>query len=296
MNHSLERLASEVGEYVDETLIRIGVIYRLFYRAKDSISIDKKQSKKKYSSKKGEKKMQDIIGIRVVLYFADDVEIVKDTLKKKFCFVDETIDISETTEFKPTRINLVFRLNRIHSAEIKDTILPIYPFIDDTYEIQIRTMLSEGWHEVEHDLRYKCPDDWTDHQDLGRTFNGILASLETSDWSTLMIFEKLSHRHYKNSNWGAMLRTKFRLRFLDDKLDNEIILIFNKNPNLVKQFFRINRNSFINEIIKREIKLPFTLSNIVYLCNCIFLGNEKIYERTPQIILENEKLNYKLVM
>jgi hypothetical protein len=47
MNHSLERLASEVGEYVDETLIRIGVIYRLFYRAKDSISIDKKQSKKK---------------------------------------------------------------------------------------------------------------------------------------------------------------------------------------------------------------------------------------------------------
>ena len=25
--------------------------------------------------------------------------------------------------------------------------------IDNTYEIQLRTVLSEGWHEVEHDLR-----------------------------------------------------------------------------------------------------------------------------------------------
>lgn len=28
-------------------------------------------------------------------------------------------------------------------------------YIDDTFEVQVRTNSFEGWHEIEHDLRYK---------------------------------------------------------------------------------------------------------------------------------------------
>ncbi|MBK7959276.1 MAG: hypothetical protein IPK03_14995 [Bacteroidetes bacterium] len=27
--------------------------------------------------------------------------------------------------------------------------------VDSTFEVQLRTILSEGWHEIDHDLRYK---------------------------------------------------------------------------------------------------------------------------------------------
>ena len=45
--------------------------------------------------------------------------------------------------------------------------------IEPTFKIQIRTVFSEGWHEVEHDLRYKCKDDWEGCELYSHTLNGI---------------------------------------------------------------------------------------------------------------------------
>lgn len=291
MNYNLERLAAEISNLVEEELIKMGLLYRLFYRAKSSNSIEKKQEIKKYATANRDKKMQDLVGIRVALYFADDVEIVRETLKGKFDFVDETVDISETTEFKPTRINLIFRFGNDHTNEINDTAKTTYPFIDNTFEIQLRTVLSEGWHEVDHDLRYKCQDDWDEHKDLERTFNGVFAGLETSDWSTLMIFEKLSYRHYKSKSWQAMLRTKFRLRLDDGHLDSKVEELLNKDNKLAKKLYRIDRDIFLKEIVLRNIKIPFTLSNLIYACNCIFIGNKELYNLSPKVFLDNKALN-----
>lgn len=81
--------------------------------------------------------------------------------------MNESIDVRDVDTFKPTRLNLVMRVPEIFkehiSAAINDTNYP--DLIDDTYEIQIRTIMSEGWHEVEHDLRYKYKDDWNDFQE-----------------------------------------------------------------------------------------------------------------------------------
>ncbi|MEQ8470372.1 MAG: RelA/SpoT domain-containing protein [Marinoscillum sp.] len=291
MNYNLERLAAEISNLVEEELIKMGLLYRLFYRAKSTHSIEKKQEIKKYSASIKDKKMQDLVGIRVALYFADDVEIVRETLKRKFEFVDETVDISLTTEFKPTRINLIFRFGEYHTNEINDTAKATYPFIDNTFEIQLRTVLSEGWHEVDHDLRYKCQEDWHEHKDLERTFNGVFAGLETSDWSTLMIFEKLSHRHYKSKSWQAMLRTKFRLRLDGGSLDTQIAELLNKDNNLAKKLYRIDRDIFLKELVLRNLKIPFTLSNLIYACNCMFIGDKKLYDLTPKAFLGNKALN-----
>ena len=65
--------------------------------------------------------------------------------------------------------------------------------IDATFEVQLRTISFEGWHEIEHDMRYKSPygdDFW--REDLSRTLNSVLANLELCDWTTLNVFEKLA--------------------------------------------------------------------------------------------------------
>ncbi|WP_202796549.1 hypothetical protein, partial [Thermophagus xiamenensis] len=63
--------------------------------------------------------------------------------------------------------------------------------IDNTFEVQLRTILSEGWHEVDHSLRYKCKDDWKDYPDQERLLNGIYAALETNDSTLKSLFREI---------------------------------------------------------------------------------------------------------
>lgn len=159
-----------------------------------------------------------------------------------------------------------------------------YDVLDDTFEVQIRTVLSEGWHEVEHDLRYKCQDDWSGYSDLGRALNGIFATLETSDWGMMKLFETLAYRHYKAGEWSQMVRTKFRLRSESD-LSKEVVDRLKLYPETGKKIFRINREIFLSRIIKNKVELPINADNIIYIGNYLYAGNTAILDITPQRIL-----------
>lgn len=290
MNNDLDRLAREIGASIEEELLRCGVFFRLFVRAKSLDSIEKKIKEKKYDQRDDGKLMQDIIGLRVTTYFDDDLMILYDFLKSKSNFVDETKDEKQVSVFEPERINLIFKLNEKQCVEVVDLAVNKFKFIDTTYELQLRTVLSEGWHEVEHDLRYKCKSDWDDHKDISHIFNGIYASLVASDWSILNVFEKLAYRHYKARSWSAMLRNKFRLRFLAVQLSDDIIGVLNDNAELSKEIFRVDRVDLIKRMMIDRIKVPLTLNNLIFLINGYYLRNEKLTLLTPEFILNNKKI------
>ena len=106
--------------------------------------------------------------------------------------------------------------------------------IDTTFEIQFRTVFFEGWHEIEHDMRYKSllsdNEFWRGSEELSRILNCILANLELSDWSLVQLFEQLSYNHYKNANWELMLKSKFRIHMDDNsELDPAILELFDRD-------------------------------------------------------------------
>lgn len=103
--------------------------------------------------------------------------------------------MEETDKFKPLRINYVCELPDKIERLFDDKIWA-YP-IDKSFEIQIRTIFSEGWHEIEHDFRYKCQEEWGKNDDLSRTLNGILATLDNCDWAIASLFSQMAYRHYK---------------------------------------------------------------------------------------------------
>lgn len=288
---SLDRLVKSICSDIENELSRIGILCRIFGRAKTLESIEKKQLVKKYSNDSGGKLMQDLIGVRVVVYFKDDLPIVKKVLKSYFKFVDETIDEISETVFEPNRINLIFKLNDNDSEEVKEQILSLFNFIDSTFEVQLRTILSEGWHEIEHDLRYKCSDDWNGFSELSRTFNGIYAALETSDWSILSLFDQLAYQQYKGNNVSAMIRNKFRIRFSNDKISNELLdIIQNEDKRIIKQIFKIDRIELLNKLFDDGERFPLTITNLVFYLNREFLENEKITKITPDIIIKNDSI------
>lgn len=290
MNPGLDRLARDISFRIEDELQRSGIFFRIFSRAKSIESIEKKLKSKDYANSKENKKMQDIIGIRVTMYFEDDLPIVYSTIKKRFNFFDETIDEPNVNVFEPQRVNLIFKMTEEDTKEVYDVAVSKYTYIDTTYEVQLRTVLSEGWHEVEHDLRYKCKNDWIDHSDISHIFNGIYASLVTSDWSILSIFEKLAYRHYKDKNWEALLRNKFRLRIKEGSLDSRIITILDNDINLAKELYKVDRNKFLQQLFIDGIRIPITLSNLIHIINAYYLHDKRISFLASEYIKNNKKL------
>jgi len=282
----LDRICRNLSSQIEDELARVGIFFRIFYRVKSGESIEKKIKHKGTGYYDGESKhLRDIIGIRVILYFSDDSALVYNHLKNYFEFVEETKDENDETKFAPTRSNLIFRIPDASIKEFNEVVKD--KIIDSTFEVQLRTILSEGWHEVDHDLRYKCVDDWQNSSDLARNFNGILATLETSEYSILRLFDQLSYRHYKSKNIVALLRTKLRLRFTSDRLSEKIIELLNED--IIRDIYKLDRVEVLKCLFKSNILIPLNMENIIYAVNYNFIKNKKLLDITPAQIIEDFK-------
>lgn len=271
--------ANNIVETISKSLNSIGVMFRIFHRVKNQSSINKKlHSDEKYLKK--EAKIQDVIGIRVALYFPDDIKIVHRVISHIYeeSKKDTSIDDLDATTFKPVRYNIVYRLTENDSYSVSDD---LSEYVDSTFELQIRTVLSEGWHEVEHDMRYKFKNDWADSPAEYRRLNGVYAAIETNEWTMIQILEDVAYHQYKEKNWESMLRQKFRLRMHDFNIGNEIKKLFDNDIELAKSFFRLDRDSLIEKLFTLNYDYPLKLKNLIFFANIIFIKDQQILDLTP---------------
>lgn len=276
-----DRIAREVGRTIETALNRLGILGRVFFRTKSAASIMSKLKKKAAEYEQSGRKMQDLFGVRVTVYFQDDSDIAQELVKTLFEFEGASVSAPSGEIFGPTRCNLVFRLPR----ELADqsTVLRTADLIDNTFEVQFRTVLSEGWHEVEHDLRYKRKADWAKHADLSRALNGVVATLESCDWTMVKIFDELAWRHYRAGSLGAMVQTKFRIRLSDvGTFDDAVRAILLSDKRLRKALFRSDRRSLLRKMMQLDGQLPLTAQNIVFLCNRFFIHNADLTACEPE--------------
>ncbi|WNF58508.1 hypothetical protein [Pseudomonas sp. SG20052] len=278
-------IADKLQLAIQSELDKLGLLCRVFSRAKSHHSLENKISRGggKYSS--AGKKIQDAFGVRVALYFPDDQAVAIQVLKNTFSYDHEssTIDSPAGSVFAATRCNLIFKLPETLAEQ--SSLLSDYDCLDNTFEVQIRTILSEGWHEVEHDMRYKCQSDWNSYSDLDRALNGIYASLETSDWGMMKVFESLAYRHYKAGEWSQMIRTKFRLRS-EGGLSPAIVQALNLFPDAGKKIFRVSREGFLKDFMSHRLSMPITPDNIVFLSNYSYVGNDELTGLTPSPVMD----------
>ncbi len=278
---------------IEDELRKLGLQCRVFSRTKDLKSIQEKIQRKKEDGKiytESGPYMQDLIGVRIVTYFIDDIQIVIEIIKNKFKPIDETVDQLDTITFKPKRTNIICELHE----ERKDIFQEAqnasshaeYRLFQPTVEFQLRTILSEGWHEIDHNLRYKCKVDWIDNKEEERMLNGIYATLETNDVVMKKLFNDLTYQQYKKKNWEAFIRNKFRLQFQSKTLKNEIMEIFDNDDSLPKSILKADRIDIILNIFKQEYIPPINLNNLVYLYNMLYTKNESLLEITPEPIKE----------
>lgn len=285
MRGDYSHIAEEVRREIDELLSSVGLLFRVFARGKDPVSLKDKLEREVGKYAIGGKLIQDVIGIRVALYFPDDIPIVKAILESKFRVnaSASTIDTPESDQFSVTRYNLIFQL----PADAESNFARIsrsQPF-DSTFEVQLRSILSEGWHEVEHDLRYKAKDHWTGHDDLSRVLNGIVATLESSEWTTSKIFDELAYRHYKAKNWRGMLPSLLRMRLRGD-ISAAVIDALNSDSQTAKDLLRIDRPRLLKSLARVRPRIPVTFDNAIFLWNSTGPRHECLNIITPVVVSE----------
>ena len=315
----MDTIRTNIENRIIPILDKAGMYYRIFSRVKSTSSINRKLSKKAIEYREKGTKMQDIIGIRIIFYFQEDVNIFYEKLKcmegydknnesnsleelKELSDIIEGLDGKDSNQgmlkkllpfhdkiFMPQRLNIVMNMNEQEKNAFQfllPTLGDYADLIDSTYEIQLRTVLSEGWHEIEHDLRYKTKDEtwWNFCTEESRMLNGIYAALETNERALSQMIEELTYKNYKNHSWDAMIRFHFCKRMTEDKLSPDICSILD-DDRVAKDILHVTRAEFTEWLWAIPHKISLSTQFALFLINRKKLNNGTILSIEPEPIL-----------
>lgn len=278
MKDILNDISQELTDGISRSLSRCGLMYRIFSRVKTVDSIRHKLNVK-YADKKV--KIQDMIGIRIVLYFQDDVDALavyysaKDVVKK-------SIDEYDSSTFKPQRLNITRHIPENMVEDFFSAVPDEFKeLVEPTYEIQIRTVFSEGWHEVEHDLRYKCRDNWKGCDQYSRALNGVIATLETAEWNMRAVFSEMARHNFQHSDFTSMIRNKFHLKFSDHSISPELDAFLKRNRHLAESILNADRLIVIFTLLSHTETFTMTYDNMIFLINRIEMMDAELRKLEP---------------
>lgn len=163
--------------------LEIGEVTKIDGRIKDKYECIKKFHRKYQGKLEAEEQsyrirdyISDLIGIRIVCLYEDQIAVVSQALQGHFKIIEVTDKIAavESTEdsfgYKGLHMDLAL------SDEL--VALPKYqPFAELSFEVQIRSLIQDAWSVLDHKIKYKksIPND------LRRRINVLSALFELAD-------------------------------------------------------------------------------------------------------------------
>lgn len=140
--------------------------------------------KSKYQKELEEKKQEyeiknhisDLIGIRVICLYSEDVKKIQDTLSKELQVMETTDKISQidSTEdqFGYRSLHIDMRLDQKRKNLVENRL-----YVDLQFEVQIRSIIQDSWSVLDHKIKYKK----TIPLELKRRINRLAALFELAD-------------------------------------------------------------------------------------------------------------------
>ena len=147
--------------------------------------------KSKYSKPdkvyKGICDMPDVVGLRIITYYSDEIDQIKKILTNDFEPIgpidDKRIGKLDSFGYSALHIDCAFSKKRLDNIELQ-------PFANDRFEIQITTVLGHAWAEMHH-AWYDSSDAPTEEE---RRFYRLAAVLELAEQEFLEIRRKKEQR------------------------------------------------------------------------------------------------------
>jgi putative GTP pyrophosphokinase len=120
----------------------------------------------------------DVIGIRIICHFADDVDAVGKLIEREFD-VDRINTTDKRELLDPDRFGYLSVHHIVSLAPNRAELAEYRRFPKVPMEIQTRSILQHAWAEIEHDIGYKATYEVPRH--LRRRFSRVAGLLELAD-------------------------------------------------------------------------------------------------------------------
>lgn len=237
--------------------------------------------------------LTDLIGIRAVCFYSDDVYEIRRRLKKYFREIeitDKSILLERSDDkfgYKSLHLQLVLK-NRLEDVAESNRFKNIH------IELQIRTVVQDAWSVLDHKIKYKK----SIPQNLKRRINRLSAIFEIADDEFLSIQKEISQQERKINHrlkkGGKIDNTKaldvFRFLFVALKFFPEYNFIEFKVDGFVQEIL-LQKEDFtegeLNEALRKNLshvnaiekQIKQTLNPYTKIRYCLYRSNVKDFER-----------------
>lgn len=216
-----QSFASEVEHQIKGILRTSGIncnaiVCRL--KTRDSVAEKIRRKEGKYSTISD---ITDIVGVRIITYYSDDVDKISKIIEREFD-VDKENSIDKRAALEPDRFGYCSVHYVVMMSPARLALCEYHAFEGIKFEIQIRSVLQHAWAEIEHDIGYKSQI--AIPSEMRRSFSRIAGLLEIADKEFNQIRQDLAR--YKEEAESQISEENF----LDHELDGVILeVIINSN-------------------------------------------------------------------
>lgn len=191
-----EHLSASVLQIMEGLMKKEGIRYAsVGYRIKETESLSEKIGRKE-DKYKCLSDITDIGGVRIITYYADDVDRVAKLVEREF-EVDRENSIDKRKALEPNVFGYL-SLHYVISLDKRRAALPEYGSLEGLkIEVQIRSILQHSWAEMEHDMGYKSKIEVP--KEIVRDFSRLAGLLEIADKEFQEIRQKISQYESKIS-------------------------------------------------------------------------------------------------
>lgn len=133
--------------------------------------------------------LTDLLGVRIITYFQDEVNAVAELVESEF-IVDPENSGDKRKLLDPDRFGYLSRHYVLQLSSGRSTLPENRAYKDIKFEVQIRSILQHAWAEIEHDTGYKSESEVP--ETIRRRFSRLAGLLELADDEFLGIREELT--------------------------------------------------------------------------------------------------------
>jgi putative GTP pyrophosphokinase len=187
-----EELLTNISQSISSKLLEEELKFSSKTRVKSVESLNAKRLGLVAKGPNHQNKIKDLLGLRFIVPFLEDVERVADIVKESF----DVVDVERKSEALSYR---EFAYDSVHlEISLENQSIKFPDFCHQCCEIQVRTTLQDAWAEVEHEVIYKSSVEFPDNQSIRKKMAALNASLALSD----MVFQEIRDQQKEWEIWG----------------------------------------------------------------------------------------------
>lgn len=133
----------------------------------------------------------DIVGVRIITHYSDDVDQVAKIIEKEF-IIDKENSIDKRITIEPDRFGYLSLHYVVNLTNNRTKLTEYASYKTIKAEIQIRSILQHAWAEIEHDIGYKSVNGLPN--EIKRYFSRLAGLLEIADDEFIKIKGSISAR------------------------------------------------------------------------------------------------------